>query len=112
MNHLPVRLDRTFAALGDSTRLAILSRLESETSVSVSHLAAPLPITLPAVMKHLDVLSGAGLITRKKKGRTVMVSIRPEPLRKAHLWLDRYERFWAPRLDRLAAYAEGIEKGK
>jgi len=103
------RLDRTFAALVDPTRRAILSRLEREESASVSELARPVAIKLPAVMKHLDVLDEAGLITRSKAGRTVSVRLSPEPIREAMDWLRRYERLWSASLDRLAAYAEGKE---
>ena len=103
------QLDRTFAALVDPTRRAILARLEREKSVSVSQLARPFAIKLPAVMKHLDVLDQAGLITRSKIGRTVTVRLSPEPIREAMDWLRRYERFWSASLDRLAAYAEGKE---
>ena len=101
------RLDRTFAALVDPTRRAILARLEREDGASISALAQPFAIKLPAVMKHLDVLDDAGLITRSKIGRTVTVRLRPEPIRAAMDWLRRYERFWSQSLDRLAAYAEG-----
>jgi len=103
------RLDRTFAALVDPTRRAILARLEREDGVSVSELAQPFAIQLPAVMKHLDVLDDAGLITRSKVGRTVTVRLSPEPMRAAVEWLRRYERFWSRSLDRLAAYAERKE---
>ncbi len=103
------RLGRTFAALVDPTRRAILARLEREDGASVSALAQPFAIKLPAVMKHLDVLDDAGLITRSKVGRTVTVQLRPEPMREAMDWLRRYERFWSKSLDRLAAYAEGKE---
>jgi DNA-binding transcriptional ArsR family regulator len=103
------RLDRTFAALVDPTRRAILARLEREESASVSELARPFAIKLPAVMKHLDVLDEAGLITRSKVGRTVTVRLSPEPIKEAMDWLRRYERFWSASLDRLAAYAEGKE---
>ena len=75
----------------------------------MSELARPFAIKLPAVMKHLDVLDGAGLITRSKSGRTVTVRLSPEPIREAMDWLRRYERFWSASLDRLAAYAEGKE---
>ena len=102
-------LDRTFAALVDPTRRAMLARLERENSASVSELAKPFAIKLPAVMKHLDVLDDAGLITRSKVGRTVTVRLSPEPLREAMDWLRRYERFWSASLDRLAAYAESKE---
>jgi DNA-binding transcriptional ArsR family regulator len=103
------RLDRTFAALVDPTRRAILARLEREDGASVSALARPFAIKLPAVMKHLDVLDDAGLITRSKAGRTVTVRLRPAPMREAIDWLHRYERFWSESLDRLAAYVENKE---
>ena len=103
------QLDRTFAALIDPTRRAILARLEREDGASVSELARPFAIKLPAVMKHLDVLAAAGLITRSKVGRTVTVRHSPEPMREATDWLRRYERFWSVSLDRLAAYTESKE---
>jgi DNA-binding transcriptional ArsR family regulator len=104
------RLDRTFAALTDPSRRAILARLErDEQGATVSELAKPLPIKMPAVMKHLDVLDDAGLITRSKEGRTVTVRLAPRPMREAMAWLRRYERFWSASLDRLAALAEAKE---
>src|SRR3954465_12529173 len=103
------RLGRTFSALVDPTRRAILARLEREESASVSALAQPFLIKLPAVMKHLDVLDDAGLITRPKAGRTVTVRRRPQPMREPCEWLRRSERFWSNSLDRLAAYVEGKE---
>ena len=109
MVNYQARLDRTFAALVDPTRRAILARLERADAATVSELARPFAIKLPAVMKHLDVLDQAGLITRAKSGRTVTVRLRPEPMRQAADWLRRYERFWSTSLDRLAAYAEAKE---
>jgi DNA-binding transcriptional ArsR family regulator len=103
------RLNRTFAALVDPTRRAILAQLERRDSASISELAEPFAIKLPAVMKHLDVLDDAGLVTRSKSGRTVTVRLRPQPMREAIVWLRRYERFWSERLDGLAAYAESKE---
>jgi DNA-binding transcriptional ArsR family regulator len=103
------RLDRVFAALVDPTRRAILAKLERKGAASVSELAEPFPIKLPAVMKHLDVLADAGLVTRTKAGRTVTVRLRPQPMREAMEWLSRYERFWATGLDRLTALAEARE---
>ena len=103
------RLDRTFAALVDPTRRAMLARLEREGSTAVSKLAEPFAIKLPAVMKHLDVLSDAGLITRSKAGRTVTVKLSPKPMKEAMDWLSRYERFWSASIDRLATYAESKE---
>ena len=103
------RLDRTFSALVDPTRRAILARLERSDGASISELAEPFAIGLPAVMKHLAVLTDAGLITRSKSGRTVTVRLHARPMREAMHWLRRYERFWSESLDRLTAYAESEE---
>jgi DNA-binding transcriptional ArsR family regulator len=102
-------LDRVFATLADPTRRAILARLAEVEGLSVSALAAPFAIKLPAVMKHLDVLGDAGLITRTKRGRTVDVRLSARPLRGATEWLRDYERFWSRSLDRLVAHAERKE---
>src|SRR5229473_1785653 len=99
-------LDRTFAALADPTRRALLARLGEENSISVSELARPFPMSLPAIMKHLDVLSGAGLIARTKTGRTVACQLTAAPMEQAMNWLARYERYWTEQLDRLAAFLE------
>jgi DNA-binding transcriptional ArsR family regulator len=100
------RMDRTFSALADPTRRAVLMRLKNEPGLSVSDLARPLSLKLPGLMKHLDVLSDAGLITRTKTGRTVSVHLSAAPMREAVRWLNRYERFWTASLDRLAALVE------
>jgi len=99
-------LDRTFAALSDSTRRALVARLSERQSFSVSELARPFSMSLPAVMKHLDVLSDAGLITRSKTGRTVSCRLKAAPMENAMNWLTRYQRFWSEQLDRLAAFVE------
>jgi DNA-binding transcriptional ArsR family regulator len=99
-------LDRTFAALADPTRRALLARLSETEAISVSELAKPFSMSLPAVMKHLDVLSDAGLVSRAKSGRTVSCRLRAEPMRDANEWLNRYQRFWSDRLDQLAAFLE------
>jgi DNA-binding transcriptional ArsR family regulator len=99
-------LDRTFAALSDPTRRALVARLSGEESLSISELARPFSMSLPAVMKHLDVLSDAGLVTRQKSGRTVSCKLAPPPMEEAMNWLDRYLRFWNAQLDRLAAFVE------
>jgi DNA-binding transcriptional ArsR family regulator len=114
MVNYQARLDRTFSALMDPTRRAILGRLEREGGASVSKLARPFAIKLPAVMKHLNVLDEAGLIKRSKAGRVVTVELRAAPMREAMEWLSRYQRFWSASLDRLAAYAERkeLEAGK
>jgi DNA-binding transcriptional ArsR family regulator len=110
VNYSNPNLDRTFAALTDATRREILARLESEGPITIGDLARPLTIKLPAVLKHLGVLEDAALITRSKAGRTVTIRIEPGPMKPALAWLQKYERFWAPRLDRLARYAEGQER--
>ncbi|MCR4265922.1 MULTISPECIES: helix-turn-helix transcriptional regulator [Hyphomicrobiales] len=99
-------MDRTFSALSDPTRRSILSRLKDEPGLSVSELARPLSLKLPGIMKHLDVLSTAGLITRTKTGRTVAISLSVEPMQEAMEWLNQYERFWTASLDRLVAFVE------
>src|SRR4051812_44340842 len=99
-------LDRTFWALTDPTRRGVLQRLMEEPGLSVSELARPFSLKLPGMMKHLDVLSDAGLITRTKNGRTVAVSLSAAPMQEAMSWLNRYERFWTVSLDRLVAFVE------
>jgi len=99
-------LDRTFAALADPTRRALLARLGDRESLSVSELAQPFSMSLPAIMKHLDVLSDAGLIAREKTGRTVACRLTAQPMEQAMDWLNRYQRFWSDALDRLAAFVE------
>jgi len=106
VNYQIAALDRTFAALADPTRRALLARLDEEDSLSVSDLARPFPVSLPAIMKNLDVLSDAGLIVRTKTGRTVACQLTPAPMEQAMNWLARYERYWTEQLDRLAAFLE------
>jgi DNA-binding transcriptional ArsR family regulator len=108
-NYRVESLDRAFAALSDPTRRAMLARLEQERELTVSELARPLAIKLPTVLKHLDVLSDAGLVRRDKQGRTVRVQLTPDPLKEAADWLARYQRFWASSLDRLVQLAEARE---
>src|SRR6202158_5895453 len=97
-------LDRTFAALADPTRRALLARLGRGEAISVSELAQPFAMSLPAIMKHLDVLSDAGLTAREKPGRTVACRLTAKPMEQAMDWLNRYQRFWSESLDRLAAF--------
>jgi DNA-binding transcriptional ArsR family regulator len=99
-------LDRTFAALSDPTRRALLARLGEKDSLSVSELAVPFSISLPAIMKHLDVLTDAGLIVREKTGRTVACRLTAQPMQQAMNWLNRYAQFWSENFDRLAAFVE------
>ena len=102
----PASLDRTFAALADPTRRALLARLGEHDSLTVSELARPFPVSLPAIMKHLDVLADAGLVSRAKTGRTVACRLEAGPMAEAVAWLDHYQRFWSAKLDRLAQFLE------
>lgn len=111
VNHQSERLSRVFQALSDPTRRAILAHLARGSAVSISDLAEPFAIKLPAVLKHLDVLESVGLIERSKEGRTVMVEIAARPLKTALDWLDGYSRLWESRLDRIARHAEKREQG-
>jgi DNA-binding transcriptional ArsR family regulator len=106
VKHSDQTLDRTFAALADPTRRALLARLGRQDGLSVSELAQPFAMSLPAIMKHLDVLSDAGLIARAKTGRTVACRLTAAPMAQAMDWLNRYQRFWSDNLDRLAAFVE------
>lgn len=106
VKHHTSELDRTFSALADPSRRHVLLRLKDEPGLSVSELARPLSLKLPGMMKHLDVLSDAGLITRTKTGRVVSVHLSAEPMREAMAWLNRYEHFWTASLDRLVALVE------
>jgi DNA-binding transcriptional ArsR family regulator len=99
-------LDQTFAALADPTRRALLARLSDRDTLSVSELAEPFDMSLPAIMKHLDVLSDAGLIAREKTGRVVACRLTAKPMEQAMDWLNRYQRFWSDNFDRLAAFVE------
>jgi DNA-binding transcriptional ArsR family regulator len=100
-----VRLDRTFAALADPTRRAILRRL-SRGEALAGELAAPFAMSLPAVSKHLKVLEAAGLLVREKRGREHRCRLEPAPIRAGEAWMDELRRFWEARLDVLAELLE------
>jgi len=106
VSYQPTRLDRTFAALAESTRRAILLRLSVTPGLTVSELAEPFPVSLPNIMKHIGVLADAGLVLREKTGRSVRCRLAPAPLEEATQWLHRYEKFWTERLDALGRYLE------
>ena len=106
------RLDRTFAALADPTRRAILSRLASGEA-SVLELAAPFDISMPAISKHLKVLERAGLIARSRERQWRPARLQAEPLKEVADWTDHYRRFWEERYDRLDEYLEELQgRGK
>src|ERR1700686_5085809 len=99
----PDHLSNTFAALADPTRRAILARLVSGES-SVTELAEPFEMSLPAVSKHLKVLEHAGLITRGREAQWRPCRLEAGPLKDAADWLEHYRRFWGQRFDRLDDY--------
>jgi DNA-binding transcriptional ArsR family regulator len=99
----PDRLSATFAALADPTRRAILARLASGES-SVTELAEPFDMSLPAVSKHLKVLQRAGLIVRGREAQWRPCRIEPRALKEVDDWLERYRRFWEQSFDRLDDY--------
>jgi DNA-binding transcriptional ArsR family regulator len=105
------RLSAVFRALADTTRRSILARL-AEGEATVAELAEPLPISQPAVSKHLKVLEQAGLITRTSRATARLSHLRAEPLREATDWLGSYRQFWDEsyqRLDELVARLTGKE---
>jgi DNA-binding transcriptional ArsR family regulator len=101
MNEMPVdQLTATFAALADPTRRAILARL-SEGDATVTELAAPFPVSVQAISKHLKVLERAGLITRARSAQLRPARLQGARLEEAADWLERYRRFWQAGFDRL-----------
>lgn len=100
VNSGPDVLDRTFAALADPTRRGIVATLATGPR-TVGAIAAPLPMSLVAVSKHIGVLERAGLVTRTRVGRTQVCRLRPEALRDAAGWLDTYRGFWTVQIDAL-----------
>jgi DNA-binding transcriptional ArsR family regulator len=98
-------LDKTFAALADPARRAIVERLVSGPA-SVSELAKPLPMSLPAVMLHLKVLEESGLVTSRKEGRVRTCRIEAQMLSQAEQWVSERRRMWERNLDRLGAFLD------
>ena len=103
------QLTSTFAALADPTRRAILARL-SAGEASVTELAEPFAMSLPAVSKHLKVLERAGLVERGREAQYRPCTLNGRPLRDADEWIERYRRFWEQSLDRLDAYLREVQK--
>ena len=103
------RLDRTFGALADPTRRAILARLAGGEA-SVSELAQPFAMSLPAVSKHLKVLERAGLIERGRQRQWRPARLAAEPLKEVAEWAEQYRRFWEESYDRLEEYLEKLQE--
>lgn len=104
----PDRLSATFAALADPTRRAILARL-ALGEASVSELAEPFDMSLPAVSKHLNVLERAGLIARSREAQWRPARLEAGPLKDVANWLEHYRRFWEQSLDRLGDYLRELK---
>ncbi|HEV2187175.1 MAG TPA: metalloregulator ArsR/SmtB family transcription factor [Stellaceae bacterium] len=109
---IPDTLSTTFGALADPTRRAILARLATGEA-SVTELAEPFAMSLPAVSKHLKVLERAGLISRGREAQWRPCRLAPQPLKDATDWLEEFRRFWDESLDRLAEHLREVQaKGK
>ena len=102
-------LSTTFSALADPTRRAILAKLASG-ECSVSELAEPFEMSLPAVSKHLRVLERAGLIVRRREAQWRPCRIEAGPLREVSEWTETYRHIWEQRLDRLGAYLQQLQR--
>ncbi len=108
IKHSADDLSVTFAALADPTRRAILARLASGET-SVTELAEPFRMSLPAVSKHLKVLARAGLITRSRHAQVRPCRLKAKPLKDAVDWLEHYRRFWEESFDRLDEYLQQLQ---
>ena len=104
-------LDRTFFALSDPVRRAILERL-GERSFLVSELAAPFGISLQAVSRHIQVMVRAGLIQQERTGRISRCSIDVAPIFAAAVWINRYSKYWQAQFDTLAGWLDSIERSR
>lgn len=106
------RLDTTFRALADPTRRGMLAKLALGEK-SIGELAEPFAMSFAGASKHVKVLEEAGLLSRRKVGRTHLISLNAEPLGEAELWLRQWEKFWTMRLDRLQRLVESdVEERK
>lgn len=105
---MPAQLDSTFSALADPTRRAILARL-ARGEATVSELAAPFAMSLPAISKHLGVLQRAGLIARGRDAQRRPCRLIAAPLREANEWTENYRHLWEERLDRLGEYLRELQ---
>jgi DNA-binding transcriptional ArsR family regulator len=103
------RLSETFAALADPTRRAILARL-ARGEATVTELAEPFAMSLPAISRHLKVLERAGLIPRSRAARWRPCTLAPEPLRAVDDWLAGYRQFWGESFARLDDYLDELQK--
>ena len=105
------QLSKTFAALADPTRRAILGRL-TRGETSVSELAKPFKMTMPAISKHLKVLERAGLVERGREAQWRPCRLKAKPLREVSDWVEQYRKHWEERLDRLEEYLQELQAEK
>ena len=103
------RLSVVFAALADPTRRAIIARL-ADGEATVTELAEPFPISLPAISRHLKVLEHAGLISRSRSGQWLSSTLEAAPLKEATDWMERYRIFWDTSFDRLDAHLRRVQQ--
>jgi DNA-binding transcriptional ArsR family regulator len=103
------QLSSVFGALADPTRRAILARL-ADGDLPVRELAAPFPMSQPAISRHLKVLEGAGLISRSRRATARLSHLEPEPLKEATAWLARYQALWDERFDRLDELLASLQR--
>ena len=104
-------IDGVFAALADPTRRAIVARL-ARGDATVNELAAPFPISMQAISKHLNVLERAGLIVRTREAQWRRCRIQPAPLREIAGWVAQYQQLWEERYDTLDSYLDDVQKQK
>jgi DNA-binding transcriptional ArsR family regulator len=108
VKHKSSNLDRIFSALSDPTRRAIIERL-SRGEATVSELAKPFDMSLPAISKHIRVLENAGFVVRERDGRLQRCSCNAEPIKAASDWLERYRAFWEAQFNALDKYLHSSE---
>jgi DNA-binding transcriptional ArsR family regulator len=110
VNNPVAQLDPVFAALADPTRRAILARLV-QGEATVTQVAEPFTTSLPAISRHIKVLEEAGLVARRKVGRTQRLRLLASPLKDAVQWLEQYQWFWKSQMDSLEQFLkEGIDE--
>ena len=110
VNNRVAALDATFSALAHPTRRAMMARLAAAPETTVTELARPFAVSLPAISRHLCILEGAGLVARRQRGRVHHLRLLPAPLESAGGWIETYRRFWESRLDALETYLGGSRR--
>ncbi|MBY0552448.1 MAG: metalloregulator ArsR/SmtB family transcription factor [Candidatus Obscuribacterales bacterium] len=108
VKHYSEQLDRTFFALSDPTRRAIIGNLAAKGACSVLELAEPFKMSLPAISKHLKLLENANLVKREKKGRVHYLKLCGEPMSEANNWITAYSRFWQTQLESFEQYVSSL----